>query len=111
MVVDGEIGWAEGNLLHYGNPSFADYLRKFNTYTSFKAEQLREAGLKINWIHSFEFLFWKPSVTFLLMYFRHKGFVDGLAGFIFAVFSGFHHFIAYLKLWEIYEKEKQKSGK
>ena len=39
MEVDGKVGWAGGHLLHYSNPSFADYMRKFNTYTSFKAQQ------------------------------------------------------------------------
>jgi glycosyltransferase involved in cell wall biosynthesis len=56
MVVDGEVGWAEGHLLHYGNPSFSDYLRKFNTYTSFKAQQLLDKGVKISFLNSCSFL-------------------------------------------------------
>jgi glycosyltransferase involved in cell wall biosynthesis len=106
MSVHGEIGWAEGHLIHYSNPSFADYLRKFNTYTSFKAAQLKEAGVKINFQNNSLFLFWKPLVTFLQLFFRHKGFVDGVPGFVFAAMSGQHHLFAYLKLWELYEQEK-----
>jgi glycosyltransferase involved in cell wall biosynthesis len=102
MQVDGQIGWADGDMLHYGNPTFADYLRKFNTYTSFKAQQLAEDGVKISLANTFKFLIWLPFSTWFLIFFRHKGFVDGVAGFTFALFSGFHHFIAYLKLWEIY---------
>jgi glycosyltransferase involved in cell wall biosynthesis len=104
MIVDGEIGWANGHLLHYGNPSFADYLRKFNTYTSFKAQQLHEQHVKINVANTFLFLFWKPLSTFFLIYFRHKGFMDGMPGFTFATFSGLHHLMAYLKLWEMTQK-------
>jgi glycosyltransferase involved in cell wall biosynthesis len=103
MKVDGEVGWATGDMLHYGNPTFSDYMRKFNTYTSFKATQLAEQKLKINLVNSFNYLFLKPTQTFLTIYLRHKGFVDGLPGFLFALFSGLHHFVAYLKLWEKYQ--------
>lgn len=102
MVVEGQVGWAAGHFLHYGNPTFNDYLRKFNTYTSFKAQQLKEAGVKITWFNSINYLFIKPSTTFFSLFVRHKGFVDGVPGLVFAWFSGFHHFVAYLKLWELY---------
>lgn len=108
MKVDGETGWAEGHLLHYGNPSFSDYMRKFNTYTSFKAEQLKDAHITISFGNSFKYLFWLPTVTFLSLFIRHKGMVDGMAGFAFAVMSGLHHTVAYLKLWEKYQIEELK---
>lgn len=106
MQVDGEIGWADGHLLHYANPTFADYLRKFNTYTSFKASQLETAKLSLSWLHSLQYLVWKPLSTFLMLYFRHKGFMDGMAGFVFALMSGLHHAVAYLKLWELYDQSR-----
>ena len=31
MEVDGQVGWAEGHLIHRANPKLEDYLRKFNT--------------------------------------------------------------------------------
>lgn len=102
MVVEGEVGWADGHLLHYGNPTFADYLRKFNTYTSFKATQLAERKVGLTPFRMIEFLIWKPLKTFFSLYIRHRGYVDGMPGFIFAAFSGLHHVIAYLKLWEQY---------
>jgi len=105
MVVDGEVGWADGHLLHYGNPTFSDYLEKFNRYTSFKSQQLYDQHLKINWFNTFEYLLWKPFTTFFSIYIRHKAFLtDGLAGFTFATFSGLHHAVSYLKLWEMYER-------
>lgn len=97
MVVDGEIATAEGHLLHYSNPSFQDYWRKFQTYTSFKAGQLAQEGLKINPLTFFQHVIWKSSQTFFLIYLRHKGFVDGWQGLVFAFFSGLHHSVAYLK--------------
>lgn len=105
MVVEGELGWAKGHLLHYGNPSFTDYVRKFNTYTSFKATQLQDMGLKINFLNSINYIICKPFITFCSLYIRHKGFVDKIPGFVFALMSGLHHTIAYLKLWEMYQQK------
>jgi len=109
MVVDGKLGWAEGHFLHYGNPTFNDYMRKFNTYTSFKASQLKEQGVKITFFNSILYLIIKPKMTFFTLFLRHKGFVDGIPGFVFALFSGLHHFVAYLKLWELYKLEESPS--
>lgn len=102
MAVDGEVGWADGHLLHHANPTFEDYLRKWNTYTSFKALQLYEEKVPITLVNTINFILIKPVVTFGSLYFRHRGYVDGLAGFVFAVMSGLHHSMAYLKLWEKY---------
>ena len=44
---------------------------------------------------------------FLSRYLRHKGFVDGFAGFVFALFSGLHFPVAFIKYWEKrYERKK-----
>ena len=101
MVVEGETGTADGHLWHYSYPKFSDYIRKFNTYTSFKAQQLYDANLKLNPLTFINYVFIKSTYTFLKIYLRHKGFVDGWQGFIFAFFSGLHHSIAYIKFWEL----------
>ncbi len=104
MVVSGEIGWAAGHLIHYANPTFDDYLRKFNTYTTFKATQLNDQKLTINFFNGWRYLFFKPIQTWFLLFIRHRGYVDGVPGFVFAAMSGLHHSIAYLKLWELKQK-------
>lgn len=106
MQVAGEIGWAQGHLLHYANPRFEDYLAKFNTYTSFKAQQLLDQHVSLNLVSSLNYLLFKPVFTFLKIYLRHKGFMDGFPGFVFAVFSGLHHHVAYLKLWELKTRQQ-----
>lgn len=100
MTVDGSIGWAEGHLLHYANPSFADYLRKFNTYTSFRAQLWQEAQWKPTWWRMMYYVTVKPVAIFLSLYVRHKGFIDRYPGFVFALMSGLHYPVAYLKFWE-----------
>jgi glycosyltransferase involved in cell wall biosynthesis len=100
MEVLGKVGVAEGHLLHFANPSLESYWRKANTYTSFKAEQLREENLPVNWWTSFRYVIVKPWATFLSLYVRHRGYVDGLAGFLFAYFSALHHRLAFWKYVE-----------
>ncbi len=108
MIVNGEVGIAGGHLIHYANPTFADYLRKWNTYTSFKAQQLLDQGKKPSFLDGIWFLIFKPAIVFASMFIRHKGFVDGTPGFVFALMSGLHHSMSYLKLWELqYKQHKQ----
>lgn len=104
MVADGMVGWANGHLLHYANPTFGDYLRKFNTYTSFKAQQLKDDKILISPINALNYIIFKPFETFFMLFLRHRGYVDGIAGFVFALMSGMHHAISYLKLWELNQK-------
>lgn len=100
MQVDGEVGVAEGHFLHYANPDFQTYLRKFNTYTTFKMLQMQQENVKINFFSFVKYVFYQPIITFFSLYFRHKGFVDGWAGFVFAYFSGFYWLVSYLKYYE-----------
>lgn len=104
MQVDGLIAEAAGHLIHYANPSFKDYLRKWNTYTAFKAQQLLDAGVKINLWTSFKYLIWLPLKTFGLLFIRHKGFYDKIPGFVFSVMSALYHPMSYLKLWGLHQK-------
>ncbi len=101
MTVDGIVATAEGHLLHYSNPTFTDYLRKWNTYTSLSASELHMQmnciSVKLFW----EMVIWKPLVTFLSLFIRHKGFVDGFAGFVFALMSALHFPAAFIKVWEL----------
>jgi len=101
MRVDGPTATAKGHLLHYSNPSFTDYWRKFQTYTSFKAQQFNKAKLAVNPLTAIKYLIYEPSKTFLLIYLRHKGFVDSWQGLVFAIFSGLHHSFAYVKYLKI----------
>ena len=100
MVVDGDLGIAEGHLWHYANPDLETYWRKFNTYTSFKATQLAAEKLPVNATTFMRYIIWKPLATWASLFLRHRGYVDGLAGFLFAAYSGAHHRIAYLKYRE-----------
>jgi len=104
MTVDGTTATAQGHILHYPNKTFQNYLtHSFNRYTTLTAQTLYKNRVTPSARTAFSYLFIKPISTFTSLYFRHKGFVDGIPGLIFATFSGLHHAMAYLKLVELYE--------
>jgi glycosyltransferase involved in cell wall biosynthesis len=101
IAVVGSIGYLTRPLLHYTNKTFADYWRKADTYTTLTAKELRAAKVPKNPVMFLYYMLMKPAWTFLQLFLRHKGFVDGIWGFLFALFSGLHHAIAYRKYLSI----------
>lgn len=96
-VVEGETGRLKNDLLHYRDRDFKNYLLRNNRYTSLLAEQYAEQHLPLNPISYILYLIIKPIQEFLWIYVRHKGYVDGSAGFIFAFFSGLRFAISFIK--------------
>lgn len=100
-VVEGETGHLKHDLLHYRDRDLKNYLLRNNRYTSLLAEQFAVSHLSINPISFILYLFIKPIQEFLWIYIRHRGYVDGSAGLIFAFFSGLRFAIAYIKYLKI----------
>ncbi len=105
MTVDGVTGWLTGELDHFATPEFGRYLTRENRYSSLAAQQLKKENVKITPLNTFIYLFIKPLFTFLSLYIRYRGFLDGFPGFVFSLYSGFHHAFSYMKLWELYKNE------
>ncbi|MEK7543318.1 MAG: glycosyltransferase family 2 protein [Patescibacteria group bacterium] len=105
IVVDGKVGHLNNPLLHYPYGSIGDYWRKANAYISLTAQEYKEKKLPLNLLTYVEYNFFKPVVTFFSIFMRHKGFVDGYWGFLFALFSALHHPLAYMR----YIKNQQRS--
>jgi len=100
MQVEGEVGYFKGHLLHYTAPKFSRYLINANRYTNLTVDKLKEEKVPINLQTNFKYLIWLPTKTFFSIFIRHKGFIDGFPGFIFAFFSGLHFPIAFIKYWK-----------
>lgn len=96
IKIDGAVGYLRNDLLHYSDLDFSRYLLRWNRYTTFEAEEAINQGKKLSF---FVYFFWKPITTFFLMYLRHKGFIDGFPGFIFALFSSIRFWVIYVKWW------------
>lgn len=95
VEINGELGYLENPLLHYADPDFSRYLLRWDRYTSLEVERMPK-GLKLNF---FKYFIWLPKLTFLMMYFRHKGFMDGFPGFVFSLFSAIRFWVIYIKWW------------
>lgn len=98
--VDGEVGRLKNDLLHYRDTSFEKYIMGFNRYSSFMSAQLAKNTTPFGLINTVNYLLVKPVVTFLRVYFRHRGYVDGYPGLIFAIFSALIQPVAYIKFWQ-----------
>jgi glycosyltransferase involved in cell wall biosynthesis len=99
--VEGEVGYLKNPMLHYGTPDFENYLVRNNKYTSLMAEKFTENHIPINIFSAFNHLITLPLKEFMWIYFRHRGYVDGFPGFVFAFFSGLRFAIAYIKYWQV----------
>lgn len=97
IKIDGEAGYLKKSLLHYSYRTFADYWKKADAYTSLTVQEMNDDKIA----HSLNTLFFyclvKPVKTFFSIFFRHKGFMDGFYGLVFAYWSALHYPIAYHK--------------
>ncbi len=99
IQIKGNLGYLNQNLIHYGDKSFDRYLSRLNRYTTIEADNLITNDFKINFINAIHYIWIKPTYWFLKRFIRHRGYVDGFAGFAFALFSAFHYPIIYIKIW------------
>jgi glycosyltransferase involved in cell wall biosynthesis len=100
MEVKGNIGWLEGDIIHISSPTLKRYLEREDRYSSLLASDLERIGIRISLMNNLKYLFYKPLSTFINIFIRRRGFIDGFQGFVFALFSGLHHAFGYMKLWE-----------
>lgn len=98
VEVMGKVGFLKNPLLHYADPDFSRYLMRWDRYTTLEAEILAKNKTNNFSISQFlNFFLVKPFLTFFSMYFRHKGFMDGFPGFVFALFSSIRFWVIYIK--------------
>ena len=101
MEVTGSLCWLNNDLLHIADPNFSRYLMRSDRYTTLQAEEwLKEGKLGRGVWDIILYLLLKPFGRFFSIYFRHKGFLDGFPGFVFAWYSGLHLASSYVKYWE-----------
>ena len=97
--VEGQVRYLNNDLLHLKDKDFSSYLERFNRYTDLLSDQIKQASVKVNAFSFMNFIFIKPFFWFLKAYLRHRGYVDGFPGFVFALFSALRFPVAFLKFW------------
>lgn len=96
-VVEGKTGYLKNDLLHLRDKNFSIYVKRFNKYTDLLSEQISQDGVKVGLLSFISYIFIKPFLWFIKAYFRHRGYVDGFPGFVFALFSSLRFPVAYIK--------------
>lgn len=99
-VIEGKVGYLKHALLHYPYKDFNAYYRKWMRYNNLLAgqisDELRRRNFFLRIYYGVAYLIAKPAHWMLTAYGRHKGFMDGWQGFVFALFSALRFPVAYL---------------
>ncbi len=103
--VSGKVGFLKNDLLHVRDKNFSEYLERFNRYTDLISMQIKQSNNKKGISFFISYMFLKPVWWFLKAYFRHRGYVDGFPGFVFALFSSLRFPISYIKYWSTDEQK------
>ncbi len=95
--VSGTVRRLRGDLLHYTYRDINHHLEKIEEFTTIAARQMFEEHRRAGVAHVVAY----PFLEFLKVYISKRGFLDGLAGFVIAVFHSFYVFLKYAKLREL----------
>lgn len=105
--IEGISGHLQKDLEHYADISFSRYLLRHNRYTTSYAREFQDKNIPINWLSFLSYYCFKPTWWFLMAFFRHRGYVDGFPGFVFAFYSALRFPIAYTKYWELQKTNRK----
>lgn len=92
---------AEDNLaiIHYGYDRISEFIERQDRYANVVSEQMYKRGMRFSWVR---LILW-PGREFVVRYIKHKGFLDGIYGFILTFLMMIYQVMILVKLWE---KEK-----
>lgn len=98
IIISGEVGYLDNPILHYPYNSVTEYLIKADRYTSLTSQEIKDHDIPITVGNTIKYCLLIPFSTFISIYFRHLGLMDGFYGFVWAFLSSTHYFFAYSKL-------------
>jgi len=102
LLVEGQVGQLDGELLHYAFDSIEEVLRKVDQYSSAGAQMMHERGRQVSLSGAVLRGLW----SFLRTYVLRGGFLDGREGFMLAVSNAEGTYYRYLKLMLLNEAKK-----
>ncbi len=101
IEVEGKTAYIKVPMDHMSYRTAQDYWRKADTYTSLTAQEMIKHHTPKTFMTWGAYMVIKPLQTFISLFIRHKGFVDGWYGLIFAYWSALHFPIAYKKFIQL----------
>lgn len=99
--IQGETSALQNFLYHYPHQSLTEFLNELNFYTSLRANELYENGVKSNWWSIALYTKGKFFQNFIL----RLGFLDGIEGVVYSILLCFHSFLVRSKLWLLWQKK------
>ncbi len=93
VTLSGERRWLKARMIHYVDRDISDMIRRLDRYSSARARDLRESGVRDSLANNVRRLFSR----FLKCYVGRKGYREGGYGFLIALFAGLYPLISYLK--------------
>lgn len=99
--VDGKMDIIEEPIFHFTHRNLSQMLEKTNKWSEYEAKLRFDANHpKMNILRFVRVI----ATGFLKSYFKEKGYKNGTAGMIEAIYQGYSMFITYSKLWEMQRK-------
>ena len=96
LVVDGKTSTLKNTFMHNTYTSIDQYFEKFNRYSTLAALTMQQKHKKFSVFHLL-----RAPFEFIKIYILRLGFLDGLQGFLWALFSAWYKVVKYTKLWDI----------
>lgn len=100
LTVEGTTSELTHQFMHNTYTSIKQYFEKFNRYTTLAAQTMAERNKKFNPLQLF-----RPPLEFFKIYILKLACLDGIQGFLWALFSSMYPSVKYAKLWEIYKNK------
>ena len=95
-------------MIHSSYFSISGYLEKMNDDTSLHvSDKLAEKpNINVRWYN----ILFKPISFFLRIFFKNKGYKDGMSGFLIASLGAIYTFALYGKVWEYRVRQEEGKG-
>jgi ADP-heptose:LPS heptosyltransferase len=106
MIVDGEVGNLDADIIHTPFDSIAEFIERQNRYTDLQARDIIDSEKDLTAKKIRYNLKVKPLKLFRKIYFSKKGYKEGRYGLIFALLSSWVHFVKWAKVWELTKDKK-----
>lgn len=84
-------------IVHYGYQNIDQFIDRQSRYSTIRAKNLYDEGIRFSWIP----FFWNPAREFLVRFIRHLGFLDGSYGFALTYLMMVYQLEIQIKLWEM----------
>ncbi len=99
MQINGAVAWLYNPLEHWDSPTLMRYIMRLNRYTSLQSVDISKKGVSKSLLNLIRYSSFEPAKVFIDRFVVHRGYLDGMYGFIWALFSAWHYPIAYYKFF------------